>query len=111
MSFILWYVYYYAQDGAVLLQHTDRESTHATSLIVNIAQFGVRHPWKVEIYDHAHRLHEIEMEPGDIVYYESAKCLHGRTEPLQGGYYVNLFAHYRFTSQMALHQCAVYYDI
>ena len=35
------------------------------------------------------------MAEGDIVYYESAKCLHGRMAPLQGGFYVNLFAHYR----------------
>lgn len=37
------------------------------------------------------------MEEGDIVYYESAKCLHGRMAPLTGkdAFYVNLFAHYR----------------
>ena len=35
------------------------------------------------------------MEEGDIIYYESARCLHGRMQPLQGDYYVNLFAHYR----------------
>jgi hypothetical protein len=35
------------------------------------------------------------MEPGDIVYYESAKALHGRSAPLQGGKYINLFSHYR----------------
>ena len=35
------------------------------------------------------------MSEGDIVYYESARCLHGRMQPLQGSYYVNLFAHYR----------------
>lgn len=49
----------------------------------------------VEIYDFADRLHEIEMDPGDIVYYESARCLHGRMRPLDGAFYVNLFAHYR----------------
>ena len=34
---------------------------------------------------------------GDIVYYESAKCLHARNRPLkgEGSYYVNLFTHYR----------------
>ena len=34
---------------------------------------------------------------GDIVYYESARCLHGRMEPLsgKGSFFVNLFAHYR----------------
>eukprot|EP01041_Mallomonas_annulata_P011603 gene11603-24296_t len=83
------------ERGARLLAHVDREATHAVSLIVNIAQFGIRKPWMVEIYDHADRLHEIEMAPGDIVYYESAACLHGRATPLDGDYYVNLFTHYR----------------
>ncbi len=50
---------------------------------------------KVEIYDFAGRLHLVPMDPGDIVYYESARCLHGRMNPLRGEYYVNLFSHYR----------------
>jgi len=83
------------EDGARLLTHVDREATHAASLIINVDQSEIREPWAIEIYDHAYRLHEIEMSPGDIVYYESAKCLHGRMKPLQGAYYVNLFAHYR----------------
>ena len=83
------------EDGARLLTHVDRVNTHACSLIVNVAQKDIREPWKVEIYDFADRLHEIEMEEGDIVFYESARCLHGRMQPLQGAYYVNLFAHYR----------------
>lgn len=41
------------------------------------------------------RLHEVDMAPGDIIYYESARCLHGRMQPLEGAHYVNLFAHYR----------------
>ena len=83
------------EDGARLLSHVDREATHAVSLIVNVAQLNIREPWRVEIYDHADRLHEIEMNPGDIVYYESAKALHGRMKPLQGDFYVNFFTHYR----------------
>jgi hypothetical protein len=54
-----------------------------------------REPWAIEIYDFAGRLHEIIMEPGTIVYYESARCLHGRMLPLNGSFYVNLFTHYR----------------
>jgi len=81
--------------GARLLTHVDRESTHAASLIVNIAQEDVVKPWTVEVYDHADRLHEVVMEPGDIVYYESAKCLHSRNTPLESGTYINLFTHYR----------------
>lgn len=83
------------EHGARLLTHVDREQTHATSMIINIAQGGIKEPWSIEIYDFAGRLHEIVMEPGDIVYYESARCLHGRMMPLNGSYYVNLFTHYR----------------
>jgi len=85
------------EAGARLLTHVDREATHAVSLIVNIAQGNLTEPWPVEVHDHADRLHEVIMKPGDIVYYESAKCLHGRNRPLAGedAYYVNLFTHYR----------------
>ena len=83
------------EAGARLLTHVDRITTHAVSLIVNIAQGNLTQPWTVEVYDHANRLHEVVMEPGDIVYYESAKALHGRNTPLSGGYYANIFTHYR----------------
>lgn len=83
------------QDGARLLTHTDRESTHAASLIINVDQQDMREDWPVEIYDFAGRLHEISMAPGEIIYYESARCLHGRMRPLRGAHYSNIFAHYR----------------
>lgn len=83
------------EAGARLLTHVDRITTHAVSLIVNIAQGNLTSPWTVEVYDHANRLHEVIMQPGDIVYYESAKSLHGRNTPLAGGYYANVFTHYR----------------
>ena len=85
------------ESGARLLTHVDRHVTHAVSLIVNVAQGNLTEPWPVEVQDHADRLHEVIMEPGDIVYYESAKCLHGRNRPMAGpnAYYVNLFTHYR----------------
>lgn len=82
-------------DGARLLSHVDRITTHAVSLIINVAQVNVLEPWFVEIYDFAGRLHEIEMQPGEVVYYESARCLHGRMRPLNGSRYVNIFSHYR----------------
>jgi hypothetical protein len=85
------------ETGARLLTHVDRISTHAVSLIVNIAQGNLTEPWPVEVHDHADRLHEVIMEPGDVVYYESAKNLHGRNRPMKGknAYYANLFTHYR----------------
>jgi hypothetical protein len=84
------------QRGGVLLSHVDREETHALSAIINIAQGPYDEPWPLEIYDHVeHQRHLITMEPGEIVFYESARCMHGRPIPLRGDFYVNLFAHYR----------------
>ena len=85
------------EAGARLLTHVDRLSTHVVSLIVNVAQEGLEQDWPVEVFDHAGRLHEVVMEAGDVVYYESAKALHSRNRPLIGenAIYVNLFTHYR----------------
>lgn len=58
------------EQGARLLSHVDRITTHAVSLIINVAQENMKEPWMVEIYDFAGRLHEIEMQPGDTIYYE-----------------------------------------
>jgi hypothetical protein len=84
-------------QGARLLTHVDRHATHAVSLIVNVAQGNLTEPWPIEVQDHADRLHEVLMAPGDVVYYESAKCLHGRNRPLSGpnAYYTNMFTHYK----------------
>ena len=84
------------RDGAVLFPHVDREDTHALSLIVNVAQAGVRAPWPVVITNFTSGAEaHVTLEPGELLYYESAKCVHGRTVPLEGEYYVNLFSHYR----------------
>lgn len=85
------------ESGARLLTHVDRLTTHVVSLIVNVAQGNLSEDWPVEVYDHAGRLHEVVMSPGDIVYYESAKNLHSRNRALvgDGAYYTNLFTHYR----------------
>mmetsp|Transcript_50578 Transcript_50578/g.100023 ORF Transcript_50578/g.100023 Transcript_50578/m.100023 type:complete len:611 (-) Transcript_50578:128-1960(-) len=97
--------------GARLLSHVDRSETHAASLILNIAQEAdtaalsshedrgqTRNgsvDWPVQILDLADHMHEVVMGPGDLVYYESARCLHSRMQPLHSGTYANLFVHYR----------------
>ena len=82
------------RGGARLLTHVERPATAAVSAIINVAQRGMREPWPLQIYDFAGRLHEVSMEPGDIVYYESARCLHGRMKPLNGSAYVSLLVHF-----------------
>lgn len=78
-----------------LLQHVDIKSTHAASIIINVAQSGVKEPWPLEIFDHSNRLHEVVMAEGDILYYESARNVHARTNPFLGQHFANIFAHYR----------------
>jgi len=81
--------------GARLVQHVDRVKTHACSVIVQVGQVGMLEPWPLEIYDHAGRMHEVSMAPGDILYYESARNIHSRVRPMMGSQFANIFAHYR----------------
>ena len=83
------------KEGSFLSPHVDREETHALSLVLNVAQGGVRVPWPLEVDDMAGTVHDAILAPGQLVYYESARCLHGRTKLFQGEYFVNFFAHYR----------------
>ena len=53
-------------------------------------------PWPLQIVGHDGHVHELTIEPGELIYYESAKCLHGRMrQKLRGQHFVNVFVHYR----------------
>jgi hypothetical protein len=60
-------------QGAKLLKHVDRESTHAVSMIINVDQSedlasGDVEPWNLEIHDHRTEQPQlVEMEAGDMV--------------------------------------------
>lgn len=74
--------------------HVDRVETHQVSAILNVAQ-SVKKDWPLQIRDHMGRLHEVIMKPGEMIFYESARLLHGRYLPLQGDLYANIFTHTR----------------
>ena len=52
-------------------------------------------PWPIQIEDHNGRLHSISLAPGQMLFYESAKCLHGRMTKFKGRYYGSIFLHYQ----------------
>ena len=79
------------QEGFRFKVHSDALNV---GMIINFDQVDMREPWMLQIYDHAHRLHEIDMQPGDLVYFESRRCFHGRMKALQGKYYASLFIHF-----------------
>ena len=58
-----------------------------TSAIIQVAQ-DVDEPWPIEVVSHDGRRHNVTMEPGDMILYESHTVLHGRPYPLKGKFYV-----------------------
>jgi hypothetical protein len=62
-----------------------------TSAIIQVAQ-DVDEPWPLEVVSHDGRRHNITMEPGDMILYESHTVLHGRPYPLKGNFYVRRYS-------------------
>lgn len=57
--------------------HVDTIRTHVVSAIINVDQ-EVEKDWPLVILDHEDNEHSIVMKPGDMLFYESAKLIHGR---------------------------------
>ena len=85
------------QNGSSLAMHHDKVETHVISSIVHIAHEydDDNEPWPIQIEDHNGKLHSLNLEPGQMLFYESAKCLHGRMTTLKGKYYGSIFLHYQ----------------
>eukprot|EP00617_Octactis_speculum_P010351 CAMPEP_0185796728 /NCGR_PEP_ID=MMETSP1174-20130828/161241_1 /TAXON_ID=35687 /ORGANISM="Dictyocha speculum, Strain CCMP1381" /LENGTH=257 /DNA_ID=CAMNT_0028492119 /DNA_START=534 /DNA_END=1304 /DNA_ORIENTATION=- len=82
-------------NGSKLRMHVDTVQTHAVSVIINVAQENMEEDWVLEIKTHDGTYSYVTMTPGDVVLYESAKCLHGRPDPLKGDSYANIFLHFK----------------
>ncbi len=52
-------------------------------------------PWPIEIEDHDGALHAVNLQPGQMLFYESASCLHGRRQKFKGKYYASIFMHFQ----------------
>lgn len=89
------------QNGSSLTMHVDKPETHVISSIVHVGHLydNDDEPWPIDIEDHDGNLHSISLEPGDMVFYESAKAVHGRMKPLKGKYYAGFFNHYQPVSK------------
>ena len=81
------------QPGSYLFTHVDRIETHHISSTICVAH-ALKNPWPLYIEDIDGHPHEISMEPGEMVFYEGAKLMHGRPYPLDGRFYAGIFVHY-----------------
>jgi len=84
----------YYQDH-YLRCHVDRSQTHVLSVILHIASEDLTEEWPVEVVGFNGVRTTINMRHGEMLFYESAKLIHGRPKYLQGGKFINAFAHYR----------------
>jgi hypothetical protein len=82
------------RNESQLYMHTDRILTHVVSFILHIGSSDDADPWPIFIEDFLGRTHEVTLTPGDILFYESSKCFHGRPRPFNGSWYTSVFVHY-----------------
>jgi len=89
--------------GSSLVEHTDKVETHHVSssiLVDKDLRCGCQHKdngddWAFDIQGYDGDWYKVYLEPGDMIVYESALCVHARKEHFQGTYYRNFFAHYK----------------
>ena len=79
--------------GARLDAHLDHMKTHVVSAILNINQ-KVDSDWPLQIFDHQGELHHVMLKAGEMIWYESAKLVHGRSIPFNGTSFENIFIHF-----------------
>ncbi len=82
------------RNGAILTPHRDRLDTHIISAILNIDQ-DVDEDWPLQIDDNTYRRYKVLLKPGEMVFYESCRLLHGRPTPLKGRRFASVFCHFR----------------
>jgi hypothetical protein len=82
------------RNESQLYMHVDQLATHVISFILHIDSSDDAEPWPLFIEDFHGRTHEVTLTPGDIFFYESSKCFHGRPRPFDGTWYTSVFVHY-----------------
>ena len=82
------------RNDSRLLMHIDKSTTHIISCILHIDHSEDSEPWPIVIEDFQGNTNEVVLESGDMLFYESSKCLHGRPRTFKGSWYSSLFVHY-----------------
>jgi len=82
------------QEGATMVDHLDVLETHVISSVLHIDD-DIDEDFPLEVQD-AHGVYKpASLKPGEMVFYESAKCFHRRAKPMKGRFHANVFLHYR----------------
>ncbi len=82
------------RNGTSLNMHVDRPDLVISS-ILHVDHGENDDPWPIIIEDFEGKTNEVYLYPGDMLFYESSKCLHGRPTTFHGEYYSSLYSHYK----------------
>ncbi len=81
------------QRGTYLHTHVDRP-THLISSTICI-DHALESSWPLHVESIDGEVSQIDLAPGELVFYEGARLAHGRPYSLVGDYYAAMFVHYR----------------
>jgi hypothetical protein len=65
----------------------------------NLSLQAVEEDWPLYILDNDGAVHSVVLHPGEMLWYESARAVHGRPTQFNGEYFDNLFIHFRLVSK------------
>jgi hypothetical protein len=82
------------RNESALYMHLDESRTHILSVILHLDSSDDAEPWPIVIEDFEGNTHEVTLTSGDILFYESSKCFHGRPRPFRGTWYSSVFVHF-----------------
>ena len=80
-------------NDTVFNSHFDRQDTHHIASSITL---GKDAPWNLNIQDHDKQWWGVDVEPGQMIMFESGCCIHGRLDAYQGTYFDNLYTHFTF---------------
>ena len=82
------------RNNSVLAMHVDRPETHIISCIIHVDKSPDAGPWPIFIEEFQGNTNEVHLTSGDMLFYESSKCIHGRPRRFNGSWYSSIFVHY-----------------
>jgi hypothetical protein len=99
------------RNTSKLYMHVDRTDTHVLSAILHVNHNAGSQPWPLVIEDFLGNTNEVMLEAGDLLLYESSKCLHGRPRRFNGEWYTSIFVHFYPRHQMEDRALDVHYRV
>jgi hypothetical protein len=88
-------------DNTIFNAHFDRQDTHHIASSITL---GKDAPWNLNIQDHDRQWWGVDVEPGQMIMFESGCCMHGRLDKYQGTYFDNLYTHFTYEEPFTEYQ-------